>query len=184
MKKITVAMAMLFVLTAAIACTYAAAAQSGQNDLLPRLAGKWMFEARVLGAGFISSTFPSATTPPKEILRAGQKISFVARLQTGQGSYGEPVNEDFNFALEKGADQDYLLSVESKSWLNLKQQKLVGNGSALKGETKLSLSGSDMSLTISIELTQPTGHKWDFTLKDSNGKPKRWYRLTFKPPQL
>jgi hypothetical protein len=73
--------------------------------------------------------------------------------------------------------------VESKSWLNLKQQKLVVNGSSLKGETKVSLEDAELSLSISIELTTPSGHKWDFTLNDSNGKPKRWFRLTFKPTQ-
>ncbi len=157
--------------------------QSGQHDLLDQLSGKWVFEADVLGDGFLGNTFPGATTPPKVILREGQKVTFGARLQTGQGPYGEPIMGDFNFILEKGAGQDYLISVESKSWLNLKQQKLVGAASGVKGETKISLDGSQMSLAITIELTQPSGHTWDFTVRDSNGKPQRWFKLTFKPAQ-
>jgi hypothetical protein len=151
------------------------------TDLLTPLTGKWVFEASVLGNGFIGSTFPGATTPPNEIVREGQKVTFAARLQTGQGSYGEALMGDFSFVLEKSANQDYLISVDSKSWLNLKQQKLVGSPPGIKGEAKITLDGSEMSLAISIDLTQPSGHAWEFKVSDSNGKPQRWFKLTFKP---
>ncbi len=154
--------------------------QTDQPELLGQLAGKWMLETDVLGDGFISSTFPSSTTPPREIIRQGQKVSLTANLQTAQGSYGQPIKEEFSFTIEK-AGEDYSLSVESKSWLNLHQQKLAVVGSALKAEPKISFDGSEMPLTITIELTPPAGHKWDFTLMGRNGKPARWFRLTFKP---
>ncbi|MEK6336598.1 MAG: hypothetical protein AABM67_16855 [Acidobacteriota bacterium] len=166
-----------------LAHSQATMSPTGQGELLDQLSGKWVFEASVLGNGFLGSTFPGATTPPKEIVRAGQKVTFSARLQTDQGSYGQPVMEDFNFLLEKGTGQDYLITVESKSWLNLKQLKLVGEASGLKGATKIPFDGSEASLAVAIEVTLTSGHTWDFTVSDSNGKPQRWFKLTFKPTQ-
>ena len=151
-----------------------------QNNLLDQFQGTWLLETSVCGDGSTDSTLSSVTTPPHEIARDGQKISFTANLQTGQCDDGQALKEPFTFTLEQSGSDDFL-SVESNSWLNLKRQKLVADASGARGHTTVRIHDHDMSLTITIELTRPAGHSWDFTASDSLGKNTRWFKLTFKP---
>jgi len=55
-----------------------------QNNLLDQFQGRWLLETSVCGDGFIGSSLSSVTTPPHEIVRDGQKVTFTANLQTAQ----------------------------------------------------------------------------------------------------
>ena len=151
-----------------------------RNNLMAQIQGKWMLETSVCGDGFIGSSLSSVTTPPHEIVRDGQKISFTANLQTAKGDDGQAIKEPFTFTLEQSGSDNFL-SVESKSWLNLKHQKLAADASGAEGHTSVRIHDQDMSLAITIELTRPAGHSWDFTASDPLGKDTRWFKLTFKP---
>ncbi|HEX6187735.1 MAG TPA: hypothetical protein VFZ40_06625 [Pyrinomonadaceae bacterium] len=158
--------------------------QAGQKDVLERLAGSWILETKVLGDGFLGSSFPGPNTPATEVKRDGDKLTLSTRLQTGQSSHGAPIFEDFTFVFERATLTDYSLSIESRSWLSLKQLRLSpAEDGTLKGETTIAFRNSKAPLVVVIEIAQNGGHVWDLTLRQDDGKPLRYFKLAFKPVQ-
>lgn len=155
-----------------------ASGQTRQPELLDRLVGNWMLESHVMGAGFFSRTHPGEGTP---ISRKGNKVTFNVSLQTGVRAYGVPDFDDFNFILEQTTGTEYALSVESKSWLNVTQLKLSLADGAVKGKTSIPFREGTAPLEVTIQTVQGGGHTWNLLLLQDDGKPMRYFELTFKP---
>jgi hypothetical protein len=155
--------------------------QLTQSELLDRLVGSWVFESSSMGNGFIGSTHSGEKTPLTVIKRSGDNAMFDVSMQTGQESYGAPINEDFHFTLEKITETEYALTVESQSWLNLKQLKLSLADGVLQGKTTIPFNKGTAPLEVTIQTDPSGGHTWKLSLLRSNGKQQRFFELKFKP---